>query len=52
MAVACCWSKAISAADRLGRKQAAATLRERLSTLGIPPGSPFYAKVLGWWADL
>lgn len=42
----------LTAADRLGRKQAANMLREHLSTLGIPPDSPFYAKILGWSPDL
>lgn len=41
----------LQSADRLGRKQAAATLRDHLSTLGIPPDSTFYAKVLGWSAE-
>lgn len=35
-------------ADHLGRKQAAAQLREHLATFGIPPESSFYTKVLGW----
>ena len=36
------------AADRLGRKQAEAILREHFAAFGVPPDSKFYAKVLGW----
>lgn len=35
-------------ADRLGRKQAEAVLREHLAIFGIPANSPLYTKVLGW----
>lgn len=38
----------LAAADRLGAATAAATIRERLAAFGVPPDSPFYAKVLGW----
>lgn len=38
-------------ADRLGRKQAAATIRESLSAFGISAGSPFYEKILRWLPD-
>jgi len=38
----------LSAADRLGRKQAAAELRNHLTAYGVLPDSQFYAKVLGW----
>jgi len=41
----------LQAADRLGRKQGAANLRNHLSAQGIPPDSPFYARVLGWGPD-
>ncbi len=36
------------AADRLGRKQAEAILREHMTAFGVGPDSKFYAKVLGW----
>lgn len=36
------------AADRLGRNQAAAMLREHLAAFGVLPDSKFYSKVLGW----
>ena len=36
------------AADRLGRATAMAMIREHLAAFGVPPDSPFYAKVLGW----
>lgn len=36
------------AADRLGRATAMAMIREHLIAFGVPPDSPFYAKVLGW----
>lgn len=39
---------ALVGADRLGRKQPSAILREHLSHFGIPPDSPFYTKVLRW----
>ena len=38
----------LAAADLLGRKQAASLLRDHLSAFGVPPASPFYAKILGW----
>lgn len=38
----------LAAADKLGRKQAVATLHEHLSAFNIPPDSPFYPRVLGW----
>ena len=38
----------LQAADRLGRKQASDLLRARFATIGVPPDSPFYQKVLGW----
>lgn len=38
----------LEAADRLGRTAAMEAIRERLQAFGIPPASPFYAKVLGW----
>lgn len=36
------------AADRLGRATAEGIIREHFAAFGIPPESPFYAKVLGW----
>ncbi|MEN6370785.1 MAG: hypothetical protein ABFD64_02120 [Armatimonadota bacterium] len=36
----------LTAADRLGRKQAESVLREHLAAFGIPSDSSFYAKVL------
>lgn len=38
----------LTAADRLGRSTAVEMIHDRLSAFGIPPGSPFYLKMLGW----
>lgn len=38
----------LSAAGRLGRNPAEATLREHLAAFGVQPDSPFYTKLLGW----
>jgi hypothetical protein len=38
----------LSAADRLGHKQATAMLREHMKAFGVQPDSAFYAKVLRW----
>lgn len=38
----------LEAADRLGRTRATEIIRAHLAAFGIPPDSPFYARVLGW----
>jgi len=38
----------LTAADRLGQKQATALIQNHLAGFGITPDSAFYAKVLGW----
>jgi len=38
----------LDAADRLGRDAAMELIRQHLAAFGVPPGSPFYQKVLGW----